>query len=167
MNEQVIPRSKIYLWVLISPFAISLVFYLSVLFLPILLLIFAVSFLILLLFELATKRTKKNWPSFLCWSWLAVAVPTFGVMPLLIVWELIYFLPLSRPLGTFTGIWLTYVYNFFVPTPELYQYDHPFPPMTALQLTLLGGGTLLVSLFPIWILRKRRLWKFGQRLNTQ
>jgi hypothetical protein len=32
---------------------------------------------------------------------------------------------------------------------------------------LLGGGTLLVSLFPIWILKKRGLLKFGRRLQFQ
>jgi hypothetical protein len=92
---------------------------------------------------------------------------TFGIMPLLLAWELIYFLPLRRPLVTFTGFWLTEVYDIFISTPESYQYDHPFPPLTVLQANLVGGGTLLVSLFPIWILRKRGLWKFGQRLNTQ
>src|SRR5215510_721875 len=139
MNEQVILQSKIYHWVLISLFIICPVFYLSVLFHPTLFQILAVSFILLLLFELATRRSEKNWPSFLCLSWLAIAVPTFGIMPLLIAWRLVY----------------------FIPGPELYQWDHPFPPLTELQLNLLGGGTLLVSLLPLWILRKRGLWKFG------
>jgi hypothetical protein len=170
MNEQVIFQGKIYHWVLISPFIICAVFYLSVLFLPILLLVLTVGFLFLLLFELATKRSKKRWPSFLCWSWFVLAVPTFGIMPLLLVWGLVYFLPLMRPLVIFTGIWFTEVYNIFTSTPELYQDDHSFPPLTGLQLNLLGGGTLLVSLVPLWILKKRGVWKFNrspQFQNTQ
>jgi hypothetical protein len=169
MNEQVILQSKIYHWVLISLFVICPVFYLSVLFLPILFLILAVSFLLLLLFELASKGSEKNWPGFLCSSWLVLAVPTFGIMPLLIAWDLYYFLPIpiGKPLGIFTGIWLTAVYNLFIPTPELSEVDHPFPPLTALQLNLLGGGTLLVSLLPLWILRKRGIWKFGRRPQFQ
>lgn len=163
MNEQAILQSKIYHWVLISLFVICPVFYLSVLFLPIIFLILAISFLLLLLFELATKGSEKNWPSFLCLSWLALAVPTFGIMPLLIAWRLHYFLPMGKQLGIFTGFTLTAAYNDFIPSPELYQWDHPFPPLTELQLNLLGGGTLLVSLLPLWILRKRRIWKFNRR----
>jgi hypothetical protein len=167
MNEQVILQSKIYHWILISLFVICPVFALSVLFFPILLLILAASFLLLLLFELATRRSEKNWLGFLCLSWLALAVPTFGIMPLLIVWDLHYFLPMGKQLGIFTGIWLTAVYNLIIPTPELYQVDHPFPPLTALQINLLGGGMLLISLFPIWILKKRGLWKFNRRPQFQ
>src|SRR5262245_41559643 len=101
MNEQVIRQSKIYHWVLISLFVICLVFYLSVLFLPILFLILAVSFLLLLLFELATKRNEKNWPSFLCLSWLALAAPTFGIMPMLIAWGLDIFSSHVQTVGDF------------------------------------------------------------------
>jgi hypothetical protein len=46
----------------------------------------------------------------------------------------------------------------------------PRAPLTELQLNFLGGGTLLVSLLPIWILKKRRVWKFNrppQFQNTQ
>jgi len=81
MNEQVILQSKIYHWVLINLFVIFPVFYLSVLFFPTLFQILAASFILLLLFELAAKRSQKNWPSFLCLSWLILAVPTFGIMP--------------------------------------------------------------------------------------
>jgi hypothetical protein len=167
MNEQVILQSKIYHWVLISLFVICPVFYLSVLFHPTLFQILAVSFILLLLFELATRGSEKNWPSFLCLSWLAIAVPTFGIMPLLIAWRLVYFLPMGKQLVIFTGFTLTAAYNDFIPSPELYQWNHPFPPLTELQLNLLGGGTLLVSLLPLWILRKRGLWKFGQRPQFQ
>jgi hypothetical protein len=167
MNEQVILQSKIYHWVLISLFVICPVFYLSILFHPTLFQILAVSFILLLLFELVTRRSEKNWPSFLCLSWLAIAVPTFGIMPLLIAGRLVYFLPMGKQLVIFTGFTLTAAYNDFIPTPELYQWDHPFPPVTELQLNLLGGGTLLVSLLPLWILRKRGLWKFGQRPQFQ
>jgi hypothetical protein len=167
MNEQIILQSKIYHWTLIGLFIICPIFYLSVLFLPILFLILAVSFLLLLLFELATKDSEKNWPSFLCLSWLVLVVPTFGIMPLLLAWRLLYFLPMGKQLGIFTGFRFTDVYNLFIPTPELYQWDHPFPPVTELQLNLLGGGTLLVSLLPLWILRKRGPWKFGQRPQFQ
>ena len=170
MNEQVILQSKIYHWVLISLFVICPVFYLSVLFLEILFLILAVSFLLLLLFELATKSSEKNWPGFLCLSWLVLAVPTFGIMPLLIAWGGHPFLPMGKQLVIFTGFTLTDAYNLFIPIPEAYQWDHPFPPLTELQLNLLGGGTMLVSLLPLWILRKRGLWKFNrspQFQNTQ
>ena len=88
-------------------------------------------------------------------------------MPLLIAWRLVYFLPMGKQLVIFTGFTLTAAYNDFVPSPELYQWDHPFPPLTALQLNILGGGTLLVSLFPIWILKKRRVWKFNRRPQFQ
>jgi hypothetical protein len=167
MNEQVILQSKIYHWVLISLFVICPVFALSVLYFPTLFLILAVCFLLLLLFESVTKIKEKNWPSFLCLSWLTLAVPTFGIMPLLIAWDLHYFFPMGKKLGIFTGFWLTAIYNLFIPSSELYEVDHPFPPLTELQLNLLGGGTLLVSLLPFWILRKRGLWKFSQRQNTQ
>jgi|SRR5262245_26501224 len=167
MNEQVILQSKIYHWILISLFAICPVFYLSVLFHPTLYLILAISFILLLLFESVARKSKKNWPSFLCLSWLALTVPTFGIMPLLIAWDLHYFLPMGKQLGIFTGFWLTAIYNLFIPSPELYLWDHPFPPLTTLRLNLLGGGTLLVSLLPIWILKKRGLWKFGRRHNAQ
>jgi hypothetical protein len=162
MNEQVILQSKIYHWVLISLFVFCPVFVLSVIFFPILFLILVISFLLLLVVELATKGNEKNWPSFLCLSWLALAVPTFGIMPLLIAWGLHRFLPMGKQLDIFTGFWLTDAYNIFIPSPELYQWDHPFPPLTELQLNLLGGGTLLVSLLPIWILRKRGLLKFSR-----
>ena len=163
MNEQVILQSKIYHWVLISLLIICPVFYLSVLFSKTLFLILAPSFLILLLFELATKGGEKNWPSFLCLLWLILAVPTFGMMPLLIAWRLVYFLPMGKQLIIFTGFTLTDVYNIFIPSPEMYEWDHPFPPFTELHLNLLGGGTLLFSLLPGWILKKRGLWKFGRR----
>src|SRR5262245_62008676 len=166
MDEQVILQNKIYHWILISLFVLCPVFALSVLFFPLLLLILAAGFL-LLLFELATKGNEKNWPRFLCLSWLALTVPTFGIMPLLIAWDLHYFLPMGKQLGIFTGFWLTAIYNLFIPSPELYLWDHPFPPLTTLRLNLLGGGTLLVSLLPIWILKKRGLWKFGRRHNAQ
>jgi len=159
MNEQVILQSKIYHWVLISLFVICPVFYLSVLFLPILFLILVVSFLLLLLFELAAKGSEKNWPSFLCLSWLVLVVPTFGIMPLLLAWRLLYFMPIGKQLAIFTGFTLTDAYNLFIPSPEFYQWDHPFPPLSELQLNFLGGGTLLVSLLPLWMLRKRGLWK--------
>jgi hypothetical protein len=164
MNEQVILQSKIYHWVLISLFVICPVFYLSVLFFPFLLLGLAASFLLLLLFELVTRRSEKNWPSFLCLSWLILVVPTFGIMPLLIAWRVHIFFDVGKKLGIFTGIWLTGIYNLFIPIPEAYEWDHPFPPLTALYLNLLGGGTLLISLLPIWILKKRGLWKFGRRV---
>src|SRR5262245_5810468 len=170
MNEQVILQSKIYHWVLISLFVICPVFALSVLFFPILFLILAVSFILLLLFESVTRKSEKNWPSFLCLSWLILAVPTFGIMPLLLAWRLLYFLPMGKQLGIFSGFWLTDAYNLFIRSPELYQWDHPFPPLTALQLNILGVGTLLVSLLPLWILRKRGLWKLNrspQFQNTQ
>lgn len=163
MNEQIILQSKIYRRALISLFVICPVFYLSVLFLPILFLILAPSFLLLLFFELAAKSGEKNWPSFLCFSWLVLAVPTFGIMPLLLAWEGLYFLPMGRQLAIFTGFTLTDAYNLFIPSPDLYQWDHPFPPLTALQLNILGGGTLLVSLLPILILKKRGPLKFGRR----
>jgi hypothetical protein len=167
MNGRVILQNKIYHWVLISLFVICPVFYLSVLFHPTLFQILAVSFILLLLFELATRRSEKNWPSFLCLSWLAIAAPTFGIMPLLIAWRLVYFLPMGKQLVIFTGFTLTAAYSDFIPSPELYQWDHPFPPLTELQLNLLGGGTLLVSLPPLWILRKRGPWKFGRRPQFQ
>ncbi|HZF40255.1 MAG TPA: hypothetical protein VE715_15620 [Blastocatellia bacterium] len=167
MNEQVILQSKIYRWVMISLFVICPVFYLSVLVFPILFLILAASFPLLLLFELATKGGEKNWPSFLCLSWLILAVPTFGIMPLLIAWGVHRFLPMGKQLDIFTGFTLTAAYNDFIPSPELYQWDHPFPPLTELQLNLLGGGTLLVSLLPIWILKKRGLLKFNRRPQFQ
>jgi hypothetical protein len=162
MNEQVILQSKIYRWTLISLFVICPVFYLSVLFLPILFLILVGGFLILLLFELATKVGEKNWPSFLCLSWLALAVPTFGIMPLLIAWRLVYFLLMGKQLVIFAGFTLTAAYNDFIPSPELYEWDHPFPPLTELHLNFLGGGTLLVSSLPIWILKTRGLLKFSR-----
>lgn len=163
MNEQAILQSKIYHWVLISLFVIGPIFALSVLCFPILLLILAASFPLILLFELVTKRSGKNWPSFLCLSWLVLAIPTFGIMPLLIAWRLIHFLPMGKQLGIFTGFTLTAFYNVFIPSPELYQWDHPFPPLTELHLNLIGGGTLLVSLLPLWVLRKRGIWKFNRR----
>jgi hypothetical protein len=170
MNEQVILQSKIYHGVLISLFVFCPTFVLSILHFPTLFLILAVSLILLFLFELMTRRSKKNWPSFLCLSWLTLAVPTFGIMPLLIAWDFHYFLPMGKQLGIFTGFWLTAIYNLFIPSPELYQWDHPFPPLTELQLSLLGGGTLLVSLLPLWILRRRGLWIFNrtpQFQNTQ
>lgn len=163
MNEQVILQSKIYHWSLISLFVICPAFYLSVLFPAILFLILAPSLFLLFLFELAAKGSEKNWPSFLCLSWLILAVPTFGIMPLLLAWRLVYFLPMGKQLTIFTGFTLTDAYNVFIPSPELYQWDHPFPPLTELHLNLLGLGTLLVSLLPIWILKRRGLWKFGRR----
>lgn len=170
MNEQAVLQSKIYHWIIIILFVICPVFYLSVIYFPFLFLTMAAGFLLFLLFELVTRRSEKNWPSFLCLSWLVLTVPTFGIMPLLIAWRWVYFLPMGKQLVIFTGFTLTAAYNDFVPSPELYQWDHPFPPLTALQLNILGGGTLLVSLLPIWILKKRGPWKFvrgPQFQNTQ
>jgi hypothetical protein len=163
MNEQVTLQGKIYRRILISLFAICPIFYLSVLFLPILFLILAPGFLLLLFFELATKGSEKNWPSFLCMSWLLLAVPTFGIMPPLLAWGAHRFLPMGKQLAIFTGFTLTDAYNLFIPIPEAYQWDHPFPPLTDLQLNFLGGATLFAALLPIWILKKRGLWKFGRR----
>ncbi|MGH9854066.1 MAG: hypothetical protein ACREBD_29845, partial [Blastocatellia bacterium] len=146
MNEQAILQSKIYRLVLISLFVVYPAFALSVLFFLILFPILATSFLLLLLFELMTRGSEKNWPSFLCLSWLVLAVPSFGIMPLLMVCDLLHFIPLGKELGIFTGITLTAVYNLFIPTPELDGWDHPFPPLTELQIHLLGVGTLLISL---------------------
>jgi hypothetical protein len=88
-------------------------------------------------------------------------------MPLLIAWGLFYFLPVGKWLVIFTGFTLTDAYNLFIPSPELYRWDHPFPPLTELHLNLLGSGTLIVSLLPIWILKKRGLWRFNRRPSFQ
>lgn len=148
MNEQVILQSKIYQWSLITLLALWPVIVLSVLFFCILFPILTVSFLLLLLFEFASKPPEKNWPRFLCLSWLVLAVPSFGIMPLLIAWDWHYYLPMGRQLIIFTGFTLTAAYDLFIPSPELYEWDHPFPPLTSLQLHLLSFGTLLLSASP-------------------
>lgn len=154
MSEQVI-HNKIYQWCVISLFLVYPVFVVSVLLFPFIFLILLVGFLVLLLFEITSKGKEKYWLRFLCLSWLIIAVPSFGIMPLLIAWRWHYFLPLGRQLGIFTGFTLTATYNLFIPTPELDDIDHPFPPLTELQIHLLGLGVLALSVIPILYLIKR------------
>jgi len=150
-------------WGLLTVFGVYTLFVLSVIFCPFLLLILGAGFLLLLLFEFFTKRVEKNWLRFLCLSWLVSVLPTFGIMPMLGASGLVIYLPLGKQLGIFTNITLALAYNLIVPTPKMFEWDHPSPPLTIIQILALGLGTLLLSSLPLYILIKRGVWKFRTR----
>jgi hypothetical protein len=75
---------------------------------------------------------------------------------LLIASRLVFHLPMGKTLGTFAGFTYTYVYDFFIPTPELSEQDHPFPPVTHMQLYALGCVTILWTLLLSHCLRRGR-----------
>jgi hypothetical protein len=160
MKDAVILQSKVYRWTVMICLIGYPVFVASIVLFPFLLLLCTAAFLAVLVYEVVRRDTRKNWLRFLCLSWLILSVPSFGVMPLLIAWRLHFFLPLGNRLGIFIGFTLTAIYNFFIPVPELYEVDHPFPPLTFWQLHLLGCSTLLLSVLPAGLLVRRGLWKF-------
>ena len=154
MTEQILAQIKVYQWSALFLLLVYPVFALSVLLFPVILVIALLSILILVAFELRAQTKSKNWLRLLCFSWLILAVPTYGIMPLLMVQRWHYFLPLGRYLGVFTGITLTTTYNLFYATPDLNGVNHPFPPMSELQIYLLGIGVLLTSLAPaLWLVK--------------
>ena len=59
---------------------------------------------------------------------------------------------MGNTLVIFTGFTYTYIYDFFIATPELFVWDHPFPPVTNVQLYALGGITIILTLVPIYCL---------------
>ncbi len=95
---------------------------------------------------------KNSWSRYLCWTWVVLAFPTFGIMPLLIASRLQRHVPMGNTLVIFTGFTYTYIYDFFIATPELFVWDHPFPPVTNVQLYALGGITIILTLVPIYCL---------------
>jgi hypothetical protein len=110
--------------------------------------------IVVLIGEWRRVFAPKNWLRYLCWCWVGLILPTFGIMPLLIASRLLLHLPMGKTLGIFAGITYTYIYDFFIPTPELFVWDHPFPPVTDMQLYALGCITTLLTLFPSYCLLK-------------
>lgn len=154
MSTQILAQYKGYQWSLLFLLLAYPVFIISILLFPIILVVAAISILILFVFELTIQTKNKNWVRLFCLSWLVLAVPTYGIMPLLIAQRWHYFLPLGRQLEIFTGITLTATYNLFRATPGLEDVDHPFPPLSEPQIYLLGIGVLLISLAPaIWLIK--------------
>lgn len=93
----------------------------------------------------------------LAWAWLGLLTPTFGVMTLLIAARLQHTILLTSVLTNFTGITLSFAYKAVVPSFEVPQEDHPFPPLShatylALALVTLGVASVAV----IYLLRHSR-----------
>jgi hypothetical protein len=100
--------------------------------------------------EIRHTLPRRSWLEFLCFCWLILMTPTFGLMPVLIASRLHWELPEGNELGIYTGFTLSAVYDFFIPTPERHLVDHPFPPLTKAQAYLLGSITLALSLLAIY-----------------
>lgn len=150
-RPQIKPRYV--LWVVILFFSV-VGFCISVFFFYFLIFLVPVGFVIIVVGELRHWYRKMSWLRFLCFSWLFLAVPTFGIMPLMLASRLHRELPLGNSLVIFTGITLSSVYDFFIPTPDLFLVDHPFPPLTNGQLYVLGFAILALSMVPLFGLIK-------------
>ena len=87
MAKQILTQNKLYQWCVITLLIAYPAFVISVLLFPLLFVVLLVSILTLFVFELTTQRKSKNWLLVLCFSWLLLAVPTFGVMPILIAFR--------------------------------------------------------------------------------
>jgi len=130
----------------------SFLFTVSVIFFPLLALIAALSLIATPVLQWKGLLPRRSWLRCLCASWLVVAVPTFGVMPLLIATRIHFRSSFLSSLAIFEGFTLSYVYDLFKPTPELFVWDHPFPPVSDLQLGILGVLTLCCSIAPVLFL---------------
>ena len=129
----------------------AVIFVISVLFFYFLVPISLIGFVVVIIGEWRRVFAKSSWLKYLCWAWIVLITPTFGIMPLLLAPRLHYYLPMGNTLGIFTGFTYTYIYDFFIPTPELFVWDHPFPPVTNMQLYSLGCITILFTLLPSYI----------------
>lgn len=132
------------------------VFVVSVLFFLFLVPGAVLGFVIVLGIEYNKKLPPKSWLKYLCWSWLILAFPTFGLMPFLLTERLHYDLPLGRQLGIFTGISFAEIYGFFIHSPEFDKVDHPSPPLTRWQLLTIGTTTTIISILALSYLSKAR-----------
>ena len=133
----------------------SFLFTVSVIFFPIFAVIAAMSLIVTPVLEWKGLLPRRSWLRCLCASWLVLVVPTFGVMPLLIATRIHFRSSFLSSLAIFEGFTLSYVYDLFKPTPELFVWDHPFPPISHLQLGMLGVLTLCCSIMPVlFLLRK-------------
>jgi hypothetical protein len=115
------------------------IFYASVILFPILIFPAMSGLPIVAIAEWLKKIPKLSWLIYLCFTWLTLILPTFGIMPLLIASRLHYALPIGNRLSIFAGFTYTAIYDYFVPSPELNKVDHPFPPVTNAQLYILGA----------------------------
>jgi hypothetical protein len=109
--------------------------------------------------EVRGSASRHATARFACWAWLALTVPTFGIMPLLMAGRWHFRIPLGNTLGIFTGITLSWAYDLLWPTPELWQSDHPFPPIGRVGYAAVGALTLGLALLPVdvlWQLRRLR-----------
>ncbi len=129
-----------------------LVFLLSVYLFPFVALAAVIGLLATIAGEACHVLPRKSWLRFTCWAWLVLMIPTFGIMPLLMAPRLLREFPLGNSLGISTGITLSGAYDLFVPTPELFAWDHPFPPLTNAHLYAMGFATLILSLLPVYCL---------------
>src|SRR5690242_12943972 len=96
-----------FLQFLILIFAGGLVFIASVLLLQILIVLSLFCLLLVIIGEIQKKLPHLSWVRYLCFTWLVLIVPTFGIMPLLLASRLHYEIPMGRTLGIFTGFTYT------------------------------------------------------------
>ena len=129
--------------------AVAVVFILSVVFCLLLLPAALIGILASAIGEAMGQLRRYTTLEVISWTWLILIVPTFGIMPLLIAPRLHWQLPMGNTLGIFTGITLSEVYNWFVPSSSFVEVDHPFPPVTNVQLFGFGLSVLLVSVLPV------------------
>ncbi len=100
------------------------------------------------------SRVLRRWSTirYLSFYWLAVMTPTFGLMALLLARRWHFYLPQGSTLGIWLGFSYTAIYDFFIPSPELYEWDHPFPPLTNAELDIIGLTTLAVAAVSVYVL---------------
>jgi hypothetical protein len=106
--------------------------------------------------DATSKFRSRGTLRFVCWAWLVLVVPTFGVMPLLIAGRLHWSVPGGNTLGIFAGFTYSALYDYFIPTPDMWMWDHPFPPVSNTELALVAVLALAVSLLPADILLQLR-----------
>ena len=158
-DEQTILGSKVYQWTVGLLLVGYPVFIASILYFPIVLLLSVGGLFWLVCYEMWAKSRKRNWPRYVCWMWFIVLVPSFGIMPILIATRLHHWLPFGGQLGIHTGFLFSAIYDAIIPTPSLFEWDHPFPPISKAQLMALGVSTMAISTWPVLYLRKHGLWR--------
>jgi hypothetical protein len=73
--------------------------------------------------------------------WLTTITPTLGIVPLFLI------LRIHSVVAVFAGIFLTEAYCHIFSNPICTaDIDHPFPPLSPMQLSLIAGITLSISL---------------------
>jgi hypothetical protein len=105
-------KAPLYLIAVVAVAAV--VFVVSIFIFSLLIPIALVVFVIVVIGEWQHVFNRYSWLRYLCWAWMILIFPTFGIMPLLMASQLLFYLPIGKTLAIFTGFTYTYIYDLFI-----------------------------------------------------